>query len=871
MTEADLTHQPIPFVGRNDELAEISRLLSSADCRLLSLVGPGGIGKTRLAIEAGHIAGNVRLISLVSIDTADLLISTTAQQLGVQLGSHKESRLLLLEYLRDNSFLLIMDNFEHLLDGAELLADIVREAPGVKILVTSRERLNLVEEYVFEVRGLPYPQAGAAEDLQAHHAVQLFLDHAQRARVGFSPDESDMQSIAHICRLAEGMPLAIELTAVWVRSLSCQEIAGEIAHNLDLLVTPFRNKPDRHRSMRGVFEHSWKLLSGQEQDIFMKLSVFWGSFGREAAEVVAGASLFTLSSLVEKSMVQVNQSGRYQIHELLRQFAAEQLASTGTTERLLDDHCAYYLNFLHEREANVKGRRQFEALNEIAAEYENIRIAWYRAIEQRYYNRISRSMDCLYSYLLMRNRWLEWQTACQLARDGLAPQAGERPNREWGRALARHAVSQDRFTVPYRERMAQAEQGLAIARQYNDPAEEAYCLLALATISIYEPEFEEAKPYVEQSLACYRELGDQFFVVRALWALALYYSLAQQYDKSRSFFQQSGDLARSIGDKTKLAHALMHLGNVTIRATGSYRQTEPYWEESYAIRKEIGQLGGIAISAAVVGELALLRGNYEQARRLAHEALETGDKTKGGWNHYITFAQRLFALLALHEEDYEQARVLIEKSRATDQVKDLAETEFWLAFACCGLKDFPSARVHLRKGVKSIRANCALPYLTNLLPPAALVVANEGQRERAAQLLGLAFTYPDTQVGMVENWPLIEYLIAELERELGADTFAIAWNYGASQDLETVIAQLHEQFEAKDDARNANQGLIEPLTERELEVLRLVALGRSNRQIARELTLALGTVKSHLHNILQKLDADSRTQAVAFARNLHLL
>ena len=463
------------------------------------------------------MSGNAQFVSLVSVNSSDLLVQTIAQQLGVALSGGQDSQFHLLEYLKEASFLLVLDNFEHLLNGADLLSAIVSEAPDLKILVTSRERLNLVEEYVFEVRGMPYPEQNASEGLAAYHAVQMFLDHAQRARVGFSPDERDMRAIGDICNLVEGMPLAIELAAAWVRSLSCQAISKEIGRNLDLLVTPLRNKPDRHQSMRAVFEHSWKLLSAHEQDIFMKLSVFWGSFGREATEEIAGASLAVLSSLIEKSMVQLNHSGRYQIHELLRQFAAEQLAATGENEHVLDSHCAYYLDFLHDREADVKGHRQIAAFKEIEAEYENIRVAWYRAIDRRYVGLIDRSMNCAFLYLSMRTRWLEWRTFFQLAADGLAPQAGDDPHPVWGRAVTRNAVSQDRFSVLYRERMAQVEQGLAIAQQHGNRAEEAYCLLSLATISIYEPEFEEAKPYAEQSLARYRELGDQFFEAQALW------------------------------------------------------------------------------------------------------------------------------------------------------------------------------------------------------------------------------------------------------------------------------------------------------------------------------------------------------------------
>jgi predicted ATPase len=379
-----LPAEPTSFVGREKELAELLRLLTNPNCRLLTLVGPGGIGKTRLAIQAARAfqqetAQAVYFVPLQSVSSGEGLISAVVDALKFPLSGQAAPQLQLLHYLRDKTLLLILDNFEQFLGagGALFLPDLLEAAPSVKLLVTSREVLNLQEEWLYPVQALPYPgDVDQTDDITDYSAIQLFVERAQRVRRDFSLVE-EQTSVSRICRLVEGMPLAIELAASWTKTMPCALIAAEIERSLNFLTSKLRNLPEQHRSMRAVFDHSWALLSPEEQRVFKRLSIFRGGFRREAAEQVAGASLLNLSALVDKSLLRWDPDGRYQIHELLRQYAEEHLHDA--LEELADIHylhCAYYANFLESRWAGILAGKQREVRAEITADLDNIRAAW---------------------------------------------------------------------------------------------------------------------------------------------------------------------------------------------------------------------------------------------------------------------------------------------------------------------------------------------------------------------------------------------------------------------------------------------------------------------------------------------------------------
>ena len=347
------------FIGREKEYADIHQLLAQPDCRLLTLVGPGGIGKTRLALQLNKLLGDKFtrgsfVAYLQPLRSAEFFASAVADALGVSLTGQEPPLVQLAHYLSDKEALIIMDNFEHLLDAAEQLATLLSATPHIKYLITSREALNLQEEWLYPLSGLAFPTDAATE--QNDDAVQLFNDRAQHVYPDFVPDK-EVEAVIRICQLVEGLPLALELAAAWRKTLACQAIADEIQGGLAFLTTRHRNVLARHHSMQTVFDQTWQRLNEREQAVFKRLSVFRGGFLREAVAAVTGASLPILSALVDKSLLRLDSNGRYQIHELLRQYAAEQLEkSADDVAQTQSNHAAFYIQFLHQRSGDVSGR-----------------------------------------------------------------------------------------------------------------------------------------------------------------------------------------------------------------------------------------------------------------------------------------------------------------------------------------------------------------------------------------------------------------------------------------------------------------------------------------------------------------------------------
>ncbi|MGH8631367.1 MAG: ATP-binding protein, partial [Burkholderiales bacterium] len=350
----NLPTPPTPLIGRERELAEMARLLGDPQCRLLTLAGPGGIGKTRLAIEAADhqreaFADGAHFVSLAPIRSAEFIVPAIADAIGFAFYGAEDPKAQLLNYLSGKAPLLVLDNLEHLLEGVALLAEILERGPAVKLLATSRERLNLHGEWVLDIQGLPFPDEAGSAEVEGYSAVALFVQTARRAHVDFVLAAEERPAVARICRLVEGMPLGIELAAAWVRTLSCREIAQEIERNLadprqgmDFLAASMRDVPERHRSIRAAFDHSWNLLSAEEQQVMRQLSVFRGGFRREAAEQVAGATLPLLSALVDKSLLRRTEAGRFDLHELVRQYAAAQLQADPQDEFVTCERFSHY-------------------------------------------------------------------------------------------------------------------------------------------------------------------------------------------------------------------------------------------------------------------------------------------------------------------------------------------------------------------------------------------------------------------------------------------------------------------------------------------------------------------------------------------------
>jgi predicted ATPase/DNA-binding SARP family transcriptional activator len=410
------------LIGREDDLARVAALVQGDACRLLTLVGPGGVGKTRLALAAAdrlapRFPDGVAVVTLAGVEpddpggVGDLVAATVAETLAVPLAARRPVRDLLQAWLAERRLLVVLDNLEHLPGAAALLTDLLAAAPGLKLLATSRRRVGTGVEWVLDVPGL-----------DEGPAVELFAERARRVRAGFALEEEG-PAVAAICRRVQGLPLAIELAADLARTLPCQVIADKLVSDPDLLQTTSATVPPRHRSMRAVIEASWRLLDDGQQQALARLSVFRGGFDPAAAEAVAGADLGMLSALVERSLVERAEGGRYGLHELLRQFAEERLEATGDAAATRRAHAGHYAGFLRSRHGRLADALDTAVLAEVDPETGNLRAAWQELAEAGAIDAVAGFLEDLWLVQRRHGRFQEALGALQRAqaRDDAAP------------------------------------------------------------------------------------------------------------------------------------------------------------------------------------------------------------------------------------------------------------------------------------------------------------------------------------------------------------------------------------------------------------------------------------------------------------------
>jgi predicted ATPase/class 3 adenylate cyclase len=423
--QSNLPIQPTPFFGREAELARIETLLGDPECRIITLVGIGGTGKSRLAIEAARrstaFEGDVYFVGLAYISSHDDLIIKIAESIQYafynESGANlpvQEAQSQLLHYLADQKALLVLDNFEQLMQFADFLFEILSATRSVKLLVTSRERLNLPGEWVVELGGLSFPEMQTVDAIPGYAAVQLFIQTAERTGA-YTVSPQDYATIAHICRMLEGMPLGIEMAAASARLLSCAEIAHEIEQNLDFLAATWRQVPERHHTLRAVFEASWRLLTVKEQNAFIHLAIFRGGFNRDAAAKVASLSFSMLSNLVNKSLLRRIASGRYEIHPVLKPYAIEKLFNDPAAQmEARSQHAFYFADWLSGMFEALKGENQLAALTALRAEVQDLRAAFQTLMEQQEYHRLDKMYPAFILFFEMNDQRVETQETLAL-------------------------------------------------------------------------------------------------------------------------------------------------------------------------------------------------------------------------------------------------------------------------------------------------------------------------------------------------------------------------------------------------------------------------------------------------------------------------
>jgi predicted ATPase/transcriptional regulator with XRE-family HTH domain len=676
-----------PLVGRTAELASLAALLAAPACRLITLLGPGGVGKTRLALaalasHASAFADGAAFVPLAEIASAAELPGAIAASLHIRIDGGAPLLTQLLAALRERSLLLVLDNLEHLLDGGETLLTLMQSAPGVRLIATSRERLHLPGEWIIDLGGLEVPAEDAADGGADTDAMQLFVQRARQVLYTFTLAAPDVAAVAQVCRLVEGMPLGIELAAAWVRVLPCAEIARELGRTSDLLATADPGLVARHRSLDTAIAHSWALLGDDERRVLRALAVFRGGCTREAAQEVAGASLSQLFALCDKSLLRQVAPGRYAMHELIRHYAFRQLEAAGEANSLQERHLRYFLTLAEAAEPQLFGHDQARWLDRLRPEQSNFAAALSGG---------DASPDASLMRLRLAATLGPFWDRTNASHDGqrwlmhlLGGRGDAEPSAACAKALYYAGLYAARKGEMGAARALYAE-CLQESVSANDRRSRAYALHGLGHASAYQGDYSKAIALYEESLALLRVEDDQRGIAFTLGRFAEALEGIGQFERALHLAQESLSLYRAIGHREGAAGIMARLGGVAQRR-GDHAVAIAWFEQAVASYRALGWPGDFVFTACKYSELLIRRGSYERAAALLEECLPVcearGFRAGMAWLHwllgYSALWQATYTLAATH---YQRSFALYQEEGRGGQMawalRGLAEVALW--------------------------------------------------------------------------------------------------------------------------------------------------------------------------------------------------
>jgi predicted ATPase/DNA-binding XRE family transcriptional regulator len=814
----NLLAPPTSLVGRDDDLAAICAQLRRPEVRLLTLVGPPGIGKTRLSQEAArHLRENFRhgvfFVALAPLRDPDLVAQSVAQALGMPESGATPPLERLKAVIQGRHLLLVLDNFEHLLDGAGDVAELLAAAPGLKVLATSREVLRLSGEHLFAVPPLAVPRLDdlppRVEGLTTYSAVQLFEERARAASPSFALNQANMAAVAELCVRLEGLPLAIELAAGRSRLFGPRALLSRLHSQLALLVGGARDLPPRQRTLRAAIAWSYDLLDPVERMLFQRCGVFVGGCTLAALEAVCTTNddlsldlLEAVSSLCDKQLLQRHShtepdEPRFVPLESIREFMLEQLAASGGSATLRRQHAAYYFALARAAGPNLKGAEQQEWLARLEAEHDNLRAALAWSLEHDPTLGLELA-GALAAFWERRGHWIEgrrWLTALLAAGDGAAA----------ARAWALNRASMFAWNQgDYLDAEQLCGQSLELYRRLEDERGMAGAYEGMGASARALRDYGRAEAHFEAGLALYRELDDQEGVGRTLLGLGAIVYRRSDYVRATTMGEQSLELYERLGDQPGMAHALGFLA-ILAECRGDYRQHAALMERCFALEQQLGDTISMAGSTATFADIALRQGDYSRAEPLYQQALavfqQAGSKRSVG-HIYIDLGNIALAKSELRSarERYERAFSLLqevsdplsiaaahaslgrlayahgdaaaagahyaESARLYRQVTflpGLAGALCGLGKAACALGDHVAARAHLVEGLLIWRDVGNSKHVADALEASAALAASTGHAEQAARLLGAAEALRDAD-GLVLHLPER----AEKERTLAA-------------------------------------------------------------------------------------------------------
>lgn len=684
----NLPSELTPFIGRAEEVATIKNTLLTPSQRLITLVGEGGIGKTRLALAVAqqvqeHFPDGIWFAPLAGLAAAenlpDRLAGAIAEAMHLTFGGQNSLAEQLFRYLRTKQSLLILDSFEHLLDAADFILELLRHTNALKILITSRHILNFQAEYSWRVEGLSVPESNQLETISPelllrYESVALFVERAQRVMRGFTLTDDNQREIARICQFVGGLPLGAELAAALTRHYTCAEIVEALNQNYTILATAQRDMPPRHRSIQATLAYSWSFLTPQEARIAAACSVFRGGFTIQAAEQIMGANRVLLNALEDHSLLRlVRQNGsgyRYEMHELVRQYAAMQLeVAPHLAEEIRSKFCTYYITFIHNREEALVHSRQAQV--ELHSELNNLRQSWQWLIVRTDVSGLARSSDGFYRFYYFKGMFQEGEAIAQAAvsalRQLLATQPPTAHTVEY--ELVRALLTQGRFCERL-ARLVEAEQliqegvdraqalgatelevrgylGLAaIAQIRHDnvtmramgekmitlsaintfPAVESarmksYGLKYLGIYGVYTYNYQQAVACFNQGLLLAQQIEDRELEAMLVNNLGVVYNMAGNFSQALHCFQQALTISESLGERNSTGLALINLAE-TYHILGDWEEAKLHIGQALTLYHEEGYQLYEAKAWARLGRIAHAAGNDAMAHSYLNQALQ---------------------------------------------------------------------------------------------------------------------------------------------------------------------------------------------------------------------------------------------------------
>jgi predicted ATPase len=770
----NLPIQPTAFIGREKEVAQVCQLLRRSDVRLVTLTGPGGVGKTRLGLQVGAelsdlFADGVFIVALAPVSDPAKVVPTIAQTLGIGEASDQPLWPLLEAALKGKQLLLLLDNFEQVADAAVVVAELLTVCQRLKILVTSRVGLHVRAEQEFAVPPLAVPATKRLPNLQAlsqYEAVALFISRAQAVKPDFQVTNANAPAVAGICSRLDGLPLALELAAARVKYFPPQTLLMRLDQGLSILSGGARDLPARQQTLRGTIAWSYELLSSQEQALLRRLAVFLDGCSWEAAEQVCNAAeelpmdlLEGLASLVDKSLLrqeeQTEGEARFWMLQTLREFGLERLRTAREEEATREAHALYYLSLAEEANRHVQGNEQSLWIAQLEQEHENLRAALSWLVEQsnlegragsQHAEGALRLCSAMRWFWTMRGYIREGRTYLEQA---LAKRATVSPRIQ---ALALSAAAELTFFLDdYEKTEALASESLVFYQELADSAGMATSLFILGSISWARSKYTEARSFYEEAEARFREAGDTWLRARCLTQLARISSFLGEYDAARQMLEQTFELYRTLGDAERMGWVLYLLAQVLFMSHTDLERAYSIAEQSFTRLREVSYNLSMGYVLSLMGLISLARGEQIRARELAEEGVtllrEIGDRA-GTAESLIDLAW----ILASSGDNTEAARLYFESFSILQEIQD---NEF-----------IPSCL----EGLAAVEVDLGEPEW------AALLWGKAGEwRERIGTPLPPVYR------------ARYEQAVAAARAVLNEEAFAAAWAEGRTMTLEQVL------------------------------------------------------------------------------------